>query len=356
MNIQNFSSPYKGQSVSYWIAALALIAGLALSVLSWAELCVEHCSANQDYRLFGLPFAITGMLFFTVLTSFHLLSPFYPLLSTFVGWMVALALGSEVYFIAVQKYQIGHWCPICLSIAFSLLITALALIGNYMYTTLKQGTSGDTTMNKIKKTLTSLSLFVIGFLMAFAGVTKVDPLAAAVADMKSQLEMGTHGSPVEVYFVSDWFCPSCKKVEPRMEKIYAAVQSKVSFFFVDYPIHAKSMNFSPYNLAFLINDKAQYLKARHMLQTLAEQTDSPKEIDIIKQAKKEGLNFKELSFLDVKTGMQYFDDIVQKYELDATPILIVYNTKTNKYTKLEGTEGITEEKVLKAVDKISSAK
>src|ERR1700761_8723537 len=116
---------------NFWLISFAFLAGLILSILSWFELCVEHCSANQSYHLFGFPFAIIGMAFFTTLLLFHFLSIHKALFSRLVGWMIGTAFGAEIMFIIVQKYQIGHWCPVCLSIAGSVGLAALILSIGY---------------------------------------------------------------------------------------------------------------------------------------------------------------------------------------------------------------------------------
>ncbi len=342
---------------NFWVVSLALFAGLILSILSWLEICVEHCSANQDYHLFGFPFAIVGMIFFTVLVLLHLLSRKYHVLAQWVEWSIAAGLGAEIMFIAIQKYQIRQWCPVCLSIATSLAVAGLPYLVGYIHSLydIQHNNRGDM-MNKFKQGLTSLSFIVLGFLMAFIGVSKPDTAAAAINDMKERLAFGKKNSPIEIYFVSDWFCPSCKKVEPLIEKIFPEVISQATFYFIDYPIHKKSMNFTPYNLAFLVNNKSQYFKARQALSELTEETETPTDQDVIKMARKHGLVFKELAFLDVKNGMDYFDKIVEKYDLNSTPTLIITNTRNNRTIKLEGRDEISEDKVLKALESINSTR
>ncbi|MFI5344353.1 MAG: thioredoxin domain-containing protein [Chlamydiales bacterium] len=338
----------------FWIVAFCLFAGLILSILSWLEICVEHCSANQAYRLFNMPFALIGILFFTVGLVMHFLSRRYHFLSTLLGWMVAAAIGSEIMFIGVQKYDIGHWCPVCLSIAVSVGIAGLVMPANYyktLFLTLQSNHRGQI-MGTIKKGLASLSFVLVGFLMAFMGVSKPDLAQAAMNDIKDRIAFGSKESHVEVYFVSDWFCPSCKKIEPLIEQLFPKIQSQVAFYFIDYPIHKKSFNFVPYNLSFLMYDKHQYFKARQALMRLAEENDSPTDEDIIKLAQANQIPFKELSFVDVKSGMEWFDQIVDKYHLNATPVMIITYPGHNKMIKLEGRDEITEEAVLKAIDTV----
>lgn len=339
---------------TFWVVNLGLFAGFILSILSWMELCVEHCSANQAYLLFGMPFAIVGMSFFATALILSLLSGKYEFLSKILSWMIAAALGSELMFIGVQKYQIGHWCPVCLSIAFTLLIVGWALSVNYfknLFLSFHSHHRGQI-MSIIKQGFTSFLWLTVGFVMAFLGVTKPDYAQAAMNDIKDKIAFGQKDNPVEIYFVSDWFCPSCKKVEPLIERIYPKIQSKATFYFVDYPIHKNSLNFVPYNLAFMINNKPQYFKARRGLLDLASDNETPTDEDVIEYSQAHHLAFRELSFVDVKAGMEWFDQIVDKYNLKATPVIIITNTQNHKTVKLEGTDEISESSILKGIETV----
>lgn len=358
MNTINSPLNTKSQSFrwNFWLISLALSVGLILSVLSWFELCVEHCSANQDYRLFGLPFAIVGMTFFTVLISLHVLSVRYHSLQRMTGWIIASALGSEMMFIVIQKYQIGHWCPVCLSIAASVGAAAIVLMTGYLknFKLAIQHQHRGEIMRKIKQGLSSFSFILFGFLIAFIGIGKVNYAEAAVNDIKERIVFGKKDSPVQVYFITDWYCPSCKKIEPLIEKLYPKIKSDVAFYFIDYPIHRKSLNFTPYNLAFLVNDKNRYFKAREVLNSLSDEEEAPSDEEVTRLAKKKGITYKELSFLEVKAGVDFFDNIVEKYNIRATPTIIITNPKKNKVIKLEGRDEISESAVLEAIEKAQS--
>ncbi|MCE2983721.1 MAG: thioredoxin domain-containing protein [Parachlamydia sp.] len=347
-------SPTPLSSWSFWIAALALIGGLLFSILSWLELCVEHCSANQAYRLFGFSFGIVGILFFLLLNIMHWSGKIFPNLFTWTGWLIASALGAEVFFILVQKYEIGHWCPVCLTIALFIFIAACtyAFHAIFAFTKAVQQNKGEAIMNFIKRGLASLSFLTLGFLLAFVGISKHNEAEATMEEMKQKLAFGSPNSPVEVYIVSDWFCPSCKKIEPIIEQIIPEIEAQTTIYFIDYPIHKKSLNFTPYNLSFLINEKKNYLSARKALLALSDETETPSDEDIVKIAKKNKLEFKELPYLDVKNGIDFFDKVVEKYNLNVTPIIIVTNTKTKKSLKFEGRDEISKDKIREAVEKL----
>jgi len=78
--------------------------------------------------------------------------------------------------------------------------------------------------------------------------------------------------------------------------------------------------------------------------------------DVEKVAKKANIPFKELSFLEVKTGLEFFDKVVDKYNLNSTPTIIIANPKQNRSIKLEGRDEISEEKILKAIEDLSPKK
>ena len=111
------------------LALCALITALGLTVISWMRLCSQTCAEGHSYRIFGLSFEFVGMIFFPLLCLLHVLSRKYPALVHVTGWALCAALGSEIIFIYIQKYRIGSWCPVCLSIAASLLVAA----GAYFY-------------------------------------------------------------------------------------------------------------------------------------------------------------------------------------------------------------------------------
>lgn len=338
----------------FWIVAFALFFVCVLSFLSLIEFCVEHCSSNENYRLFGFHFAHVGLVLFPILFVAHLLSSKYPLLGTFVAWSIAASLGAEIMFVGIQYFEIGVWCPLCLSIATALAIGgSVYLIGYFLNfkNALHSNNRGEI-MNKIKQGLSSISMVLVGFLLAFIGIVKIDPAEAAANEMKAKMAFGKVGSPIEVYFVTDWYCAACRKVDPIVEKLYPEIRTQATVYFIDYPIHKKSTNFLPYNISFLVNNKSQYFKARHALAELSETNESPTDKDVIDAMKKHNIQYKELPYLDIKTGTDFFEKIVEKYGLNSTPVLIIVNTKTNKEIKLDGRDGITEKSIKDALEEV----
>ncbi len=344
-----FIQASKPSKLGFTIISLALAFVCVLSFLSLIEFCVEHCSSNQDYRLFGIHFAWVGLVFFPALFIFHLLSLRVPLFILLTGWGIASALGAELMFIGIQYYQIGHWCPLCMSIAAALGIAGAVYITGFIKNIINN--QGEI-MNKIRQAFATFSIVILGFLIALIGVSKVNPAEAAAAEMKDKLAFGKVGSPIEVYFVTDWYCKACRRVDPLIEKIYPDLRKEAAIFFIDYPIHKNSTNYVPFNISFLVNNKPQYFNARNLLLDLASKNDAPTDKDVEAAVKKYNIQFRELPYLEVKNGMDYFEKIVDKFQLSSTPILIVTNTKTNKVIKLDGLTEITEERIKKALEDV----
>lgn len=351
-----FFNRISSSQLQFILVNLALVSGLALSIMSWLELCVEHCSANHSYRLLGLPFAFVGAGFFSAALILHWFSKTKPFFLQLVQWMIAMAFGSEIMFLIVQKAQIGHWCPVCLSIATTVAIAAIILSTNYfkqLFENLKNQNKGNL-MSQVKQALSIFSLVLVGFFISFIGVSKVDASEAGLAAIKPSLLFGNKNSSVEVYFFSDWYCPSCKKIEPVIESTYPKIKSDVAFYFIDYAIHKNSLNYTPYDLAFQVHNKENYLAARQALMDLAEKNESPNDEDVIQEVKKKGLTLHELSFLDVKNGMEFFDKTVERFKLNSTPVIIVTTKQGAKAIKLEGSHEITEKNILKAIEQMKN--
>lgn len=103
----------------YSLGALAIFSGLILTFFSWLEVCSESCEVVHAYRLFGFRFETLGFMFFLGLGIVYFFSWKSKTAQNLTGILLSLALGAELAFIYIQKYVLMHWCPLCLSIAFT---------------------------------------------------------------------------------------------------------------------------------------------------------------------------------------------------------------------------------------------
>lgn len=279
------------------LTALALFAGLVLAIVSWLRLCSGACAESHNWHFFGWPFETFGLLFFIPVNILFWLSRRYVWLSTAVGLLILGAAGAEVHFILVQKFQIGVWCPVCLSIAACVGIAALCFAVKYL-NEFAHHERGEL-MTSLWKGFAGLSVCALGFLMALIGVAKFDQMAAAEATIKESLVFGKKESPIEVYIFTDWACPACRALEPVIERMAPAIMEKARLTFVDHAIHTETLNYTPYNVAFMIHNKPDYFKLRDALTHLSLSTSSPKEVQIKKLARSYHTEYQELNFSDI---------------------------------------------------------
>jgi len=340
---------------SFWITTLALLCACALSVASWLNLCSQACAEGHSYRIFGLTFETVGMTVFPLITLGHLVTRFYHPLLPFIGWCLCATLGAEVVFIYLQKYKIGSWCPVCLSIAACLAVAAFPYLYSYFKVfkkSLEHPERGQI-MHNIYRGLTGLGFFIIGFLIAFVGVVKENRLQAAENNIKDTIAFGNNASQIEVYIFTDWACPACRALEPNLEKIVPKVMSKARVTFVDDPIHPETLNYTPYNVSFMIHNKSNYFTLRRGLSELSKNTKEPSDQQITAIATKAGQQYKQLNYADVALANKYFTHLVSTLNVDGTPTVVVVNKNTQQGKKFSGSKKITEENILKAIQTLS---
>jgi thiol-disulfide isomerase/thioredoxin len=339
----------------YYIAAIALSATILLSIISWMRLCSQACAEGHQYRLYGFTFETVGLISFPLMLGSHLLSRWYPIFISATACMLAAAMGAEVMFIYVQKYMIGSWCPVCLLIAASILTAATAYFYEYFHL-FKQSIEREDrgqVMNNIYKGLSAIIIFAVGFIFAFSGVGKYNQLQADENAIKEKIAFGNSNSGVEVYIFTDWACPACRSLESSFEAMAPNIMKKAKLTFVDDPVHSATLNYSPYNLSFMINNKANYLQLRSALGDLSEETKTPTDEQVEKIARKLGVTYRQLNYADVALGSKYFNHLVEKLEVEGTPTIVIVSKSMKKGKKLAGTGEISEANVLKAIDALS---
>lgn len=335
----------------YWLSTLLLLAGLTLTFMSWFGICTTACAEGHNYRLFGFTFEVVGVAFFTTTVVIHLLSYKKRALATLSTLLIASGLGAEGWFLYVQKFLIGSLCPLCVTIALTLAATAIVyglMYGKEWFETIKRGEI----MKTVKVAFPSMAALVIGFTLALLGTTKINPMEAAQQSLKESVAFGNAESPIEVYLFTDWFCPACRAVEPNFEKMIPSIESKAKLFFIDAAMNPESLNFTPYNLSFMIHDKKQYLALRKALLNVAATTKTPTDSDIRKAIAPLGVQMQELNFSDVTLGAKLFKKLARQFDVHATPTVVIVNVNTRKGKKLSGTTEITPANIEQAIQSL----
>jgi protein-disulfide isomerase len=331
----DFSIP----NVLLWLASLSCI---GLSVASLLKIC-SACSETANYRVFGLDFGWFGITFFTVVTLIVALRRRFP----WLGWCVAAlffaSAGAETRFIWIQKYEIGQWCPICLSLAAAVFIACIGITWHLFKTYMLKGATMKFKMVFI--VLVSV-FFVSGLGGAIMGVKK----QAEAAEL--DLFLGKTSSPTTIYFVSDWFCPACRKAEPAIEKMFPDLAKIARISFVDFPIHKDTLNYTPYNLQFLNFEKAKYIKLRHALAELALKSKKPSEGEVQVAVAPLGVKLRTMDYADTLYGMQANLTVYRGFNVNSTPTVVITNANTKKTKLLVGDVQISEMAIKSAIAEV----
>ena len=322
---------------------LATVAGSVLSVMSVLKICTDACSETVKYTIFGMDFGWFGIAFFSAVAVALGLRKRYIRADSILSLLVISAAGAELRFVWLQKYDMGQWCPVCLWIATAIYTAAVVVL----YEKQKQLKSSGGGMRKYLKNTALLAVaFVIGLSCAIVGVRK--EVEAAGLDPY----LGKTDSATVVYFVSDWFCPGCRKIEPDIEKMYPEIAKTAKIGFVDYPIHAETSNFTPYNLQFLVYEKDKYIQLRAALNKLSMKTKSPTNEEVQAAIAPYGVKLRQLNFMDVVSGMKLNESIYRGFGVRATPSVVVTNTKTKKTRVLVGDNQINRRAVKDAIAEV----
>jgi protein-disulfide isomerase/uncharacterized membrane protein len=323
------------------ISALLTATGLVLAALSWTDLCsFNGCSEAHEYRLFGISLQLVGVLYFCILAITVLLSTRFSSFAPLVNLTLAGGAGAELVMIHLQKNVIQAWCPICLGIAAIVYLLCVIAISSAVIESRE-----IKTMNKgmlFSKSLLLIVVALAGFTISFVGIRK--PEAAGI-----DASFGKQNSKVEVYVFSDWLCPMCIKVEPALEAAIPQLEKRARIHFIDKPVHKESMNFVPYHLSFLVNEKAKYIQLRKALFELARINKNPSLQDVQTAVSPLGVTYKQLSFMDVSQMMAQSQTLATEYKVTGTPTVVVINSSSKKSKTLVGGKDITAENLLKAV-------
>lgn len=340
--------------LTYWIATIALSSACLLTVISCLQLCSQACAEGHSYRLCGVSFETVGLILFPFTLICHLLSKKIYALSLLTGWMLCAMLGGETVFIYLQKYKIGSWCPICLLIAAALALAALAYLYEF-YKDFKlslEHLDRGPIMIHVYNGLVGIGFFFTGLLVALGGVGKQSPLQAAENNIKESIAFGNNNSHIEVYVFTDWSCPACRSIEPLLKAVAPKIMQVAKLTFVDDPVHPETLNFTPYNVSFMIYNKNQYLDLRTALTKLSAETKAPTDQQIQALAAKLKVKYNQLSYSDVALANKYYTHLIKQLDVEGTPTIVIVNKETQKGKKLPGLQQITEDNIMKGIQSL----
>jgi protein-disulfide isomerase len=319
-----------------WLAPLA---GSALSVAALLKIC-GACSETARYRVGGLSFGWVGLGFFLVLTLLQLFKRRNTRCGELLGLSWFAAAGAELHFLWIQKFEIGQWCPLCLGIAATV---ALACVATLVESFAMKGTAMTSVTRKLMVALLFVLLGLGGSLLLTGQEAQAE---------QPDLYLGKSASHTTVYFVSDWFCPVCRKMEPDFERLIPVLARSVRLGFVDYPLHKETLNFTPYNLQFLAYEKEKYPALRKALGELALKTKKPTDAEVRAAVAPLGVALRVINYADAFAGMQANLALYRDFKIKATPTVVVTNSKTGKTKQLVGERQISEASIKSAIAEV----
>ena len=194
-----------------------------------------------------------------------------------------------------------------------------------------------------------VSAMLLGMAVSFLGLGNP---ADSRADTLS-IALGKPDAEVEVYVFTDWFCPACKIAEPEMAKAYPEILKRAKLLFIEHPIHTESLNYLPYNLSFLVREKAKYLEIRKALMGLAQKTKEPTPEEVQKAVAPLGVTYRPLNYAEVSSAAQYFASVVKAFRVEGTPSVVVYNRKTKDHRLFTGIRDLSESNLRMAISGVA---
>jgi protein-disulfide isomerase len=232
---------------------------------------------------------------------------------------------------------------VCLGIAATVAVAALVISGELLAA---RNSSGGSMKAKFIQGIIIMAAILIGLGSSLAGVQK----EAGAAEL--DIYFGKKKSSTTVYFVSDWFCPGCRKVEPEIEKIYPDLITSVRMAFIDMPIHPESANITPYNLQFMLHEKEKYIALRQALDKISHSTKSPTPDQVQAAVAPLGVTLNTLNFMEVLSGVKQFETIYKNFKVTGTPTVVIDNPKAKKRKMLVGINEISRDRIKAAIAEV----
>ena len=175
--------------------------------------------------------------------------------------------------------------------------------------------------------------FLLPVVFCYLFITFISPAPAADVNKGSIPSYG-HG-PHEVLIFSDYFCPPCQALEPKLEPVLDALyrQGNVKIRFVDTPMHKETPLFAKFYLyaAKAAPDYRAAMRARQVLFALAGKENVFWMDERIEEAfRKEKVAFTPFDFRTVQPEL---NRLIREHRVESTPTCVILSpgAKAQKY-------------------------
>ncbi|HSD94949.1 MAG TPA: thioredoxin domain-containing protein [Syntrophales bacterium] len=168
---------------------------------------------------------------------------------------------------------------------------------------------------------------------------------APAADAEQEAVPSYGQGPREVLIFSDYFCPPCRALEPKLEPVLDALykQGNVKIRFVDTPMHKETPLFAKFYLyaAKATPDYRSAMRARQVLFALAGKENVFWMDERIEEAfRKEKVAFTPFDF---RTAQPELNRLIRDNRVDSTPTCVI------KYSDSETRKYVGEMEILKGL-------
>jgi len=183
---------------------------------------------------------------------------------------------------------------------------------------------------KMLALLRSFSVSVV-FLCLFAFICSATPAAGAEKEALPSYGKGPH----EVLVFSDYFCPPCRALEPKLEPVLDELykHGSVKITFVDTPMHKETPLFAKFYLyaAKAAPDYRAAMRARKVLFALAKREN----VFWMDERIEEAFRNEKIAFtpFDFRTVQPELNRLISEHRVDATPTCVILSpgAKARKY-------------------------
>jgi thiol:disulfide interchange protein DsbA len=189
------------------------------------------------------------------------------------------------------------------------------------------------TRTALKKTYLFLG-FLLPVVLCYLLITFISPAPAVDAGKGSIPSYGN--GPHEVYIFSDYFCPPCQALEPKLEPVLDELYEKgsVKITFVDTPMHRETPLFAKFYLyaAKAAPDYRAAVRARQVLFALAVREHVFWMDERIEEAfQKEKIAFTPFDFHTLQPEL---NRLIRENRVDSTPTCVILSpgAKAQQYT------------------------
>ena len=325
-----------------------------VTFLSMFDICSSACTDAALYTLFGLSFATAGLIFFFLLAGLFSFRDSKRIALLF-DCLCFSAGGAEIFFLLVQRYGIGHWCPTCVAIATAVIILAVTRLTVRIK-------AAPSKVKAVPMVLVAAAFAVVGFITAVVGIespegvakTQAVAVARPLATLSNQdIWMGDRQSQIEVYFISDWYCPFCRSLEKGISQMLPELGKTAQYTFMDLRVHRESAVLTPFHTSLLLGDKSQYFAGRKVLFDLSAAKKNLTPAEIMVALSDNGVRSKSSDYVSASLVEGLAATFYAANNLKSTPSVVIVNKANKRQQIISVPEDITAKNIQAAVVAVS---